>query len=130
MGDIYLGEPANNIVELGKHIEERRNLVFSLSAVDQDLHIGEGGTRGLAACLHSGRRRNIRLRGRNSCRTMFLCIVVIEAVYRRGGSITGWGWGRLRRGGARVLPSMSKVFCLGLMRGHTLWSKRTLTMGS
>ena len=128
MGDIYLGEPANNIVELGKHIEERRNLVFN--AVDWGFHIGEGGTRGLAGCLHSGRRQNIRLRGRNSCRTMFLCIVVIEAVYRRGGSITGWGWGRLRRGGVRVLPSMSKVFRLGLMRRHTLWSKWTLVIGS
>ena len=106
MGNIYLGEIANNIVELGKHVEERRGL-----------HTRDGGTRGHAGCLYSGRRRNIQLRGRSECRRMFLCIVVIEAVYRpRGGSITGWGWGRLRRGGARVLPFMSKVFCLGLMR--------------
>ena len=72
MGDIYLDEIANNIVELGKHVEERRSL-----------HIRDGGTCGLAGRLHSGRRRNIWLRGRSEGRRKFLCVVVIEAVYRR-----------------------------------------------
>ena len=84
MGDIYLCEPANNIIEVGKHLEERRNLVIS------GLHIIDGDTRGLAGYLHRGRRPDIRLRT-SRCRRMFLFTVVIEAVYRSGG-------GRLRRG--------------------------------
>ena len=97
MGGIYRSDPANNIVELGKRVEEQGYPI--ISAVDRryntldvrtkDLHIRDAGSRGLAGRLHSGGRQNIMLTGRSIlARRTFLCIVVIEVVYR-GGSITG-----------------------------------------
>ena len=91
MGGTYLGELANNIVELAKRFEEQRYPV--ISAVDcrynnfdgqpKGLHIRDGSSRGLAVSLHSE---------------------------RRDGSTTDWNLGRVR-----ILLSMSRIFSMELM---------------